>query len=241
LGKKGAKLEFRPFLEENMHDDKIKTQNISFHVLERIKNMILNENLRPGSRIPTETVLAERFGVGKSSIREAVKMLEVLGVLDTKHGDGTFIRNEPCAELINPLAYQLLVLERTPNEIIELRAAFEPTFTTMAMKSATEDDIRRIDGTIKNFINNIQLGIQTAEDDLGFHYAILESTHNPFIILIGRTILQLFSASIDRSMHTIPDIAVKDHKKIFEAFRARNEKELLSAIKESYKGWISNL
>jgi len=224
-----------------MQDELIKAQNISFHVLERIKSIILNENLRPSDRIPTESELSKRLGVGKSSIREAVKMLEALGVLDTRHGDGTYIKSEPCADLINPLAYQLLVLERTPKEIIELRATFEPAFTLAAMRSATTDDIKRIESTIEALVRSINLGIQTAEEDLSFHYAILASTHNPFIILIGRTILQLFSASIDRSMRSIPEVAVKDHMKIFEAFCAKDEKNLLAAIEESYKGWISNL
>ncbi|MCL2832019.1 MAG: FadR family transcriptional regulator [Treponema sp.] len=222
-------------------DEIIRAQNISFHVLERIKAIILNENRRPGDKIPTESELSQRLGVGKSSIREAVKMLEVLGVLETRHGDGTYIKSEPCADLINPLAYQLLVLERTPREIIELRATFEPAFTLAAMESATSEDIEKIEGSITNLVKSIKLGMQTAEEDLEFHYAILASTHNPFIILIGRTILQLFSASIDRSMRSIPEVAVKDHKRIFKAFCAKDKEKLLSAIEESYKGWILNL
>jgi len=222
-------------------DEISRADNISYHVLERIKDIILNENRRPGDKIPTETELSQRLGVGKSSIREAIKMLEILGVLETRHGDGTYIKSEPCADLINPLAYQLLVLERTPKEIIELRATFEPAFTLAAMWSATSDDIKKIEGTINDLVKSISLGIQTATEDLNFHYAILDSTHNPFIILIGKTILQLFSASIDRSMRSIPDIAVKDHKKIFKAFCAKDKAKLQAAIEESHKGWILNL
>lgn len=219
----------------------IKTNSISRLVLERIKEALIKRELEPGDRLPSETELVASLGVGKSSVREAIKMLTAMGVVETRQGEGTFICQQPSADTINPLVFQLILKQGTTKDIIDLRAMFEPAYTLMAMHTATSEDIKAIESTIKRLEDNIKSGTQTAEDDLAFHYEILKSTHNHFVILIGETILQLFRTSIQKSMGSIPQIAVKDHNKVFEAFCEKNEKKLNKAILDSFEGWKMSL
>ena len=118
---------------------------------------------------------------------------------------------------------------------------FEPAYSIMAMERATQEDIERIKQAIRRLETAIKNGSPEAEDDIAFHKAILQSTHNSLVIKIGETILQLFKPSISTSMKTIPEIALRDHRRIFKAFCEKNEEKLRKAILKSFEGWKKSL
>ncbi len=210
-------------------------------VVKRIKEALLNGELNPGDFLPPEAELAKNLNVGKSSVREALKMLQALGVVEVRRGQGTAICKEPGEESINPLVFQLLMEERRIQDLIDLRMIFEPGITVMAMKRATEAEIETIRRTVLRLQNSIEQGVPMAEDDLAFHFAILEATHNPFVVRIGKTILQLFKSSISTSMRTIPKIALRDHKRIVDALVQKDEDKLVEAVVASFEDWKKSL
>jgi GntR family transcriptional repressor for pyruvate dehydrogenase complex len=219
----------------------VKQRSIVTLVIERIKDALINKELKPGDYLPSESELVKSLGVGKTTVREAIKMLQAMGIVEVRRGQGTIIRPHPGEDFINSMVFQLIVESGTPKDIVDLRMMFEPAFTLMAMEQATEEDIEHIRESVERFEEKIAKGTQHAEDDLAFHYAILQSTHNPFVIRIGETVLQLFKASITRSMRTIPDIALRDHKQIFAAFCEKDEQKLREAIIASFEGWKQSL
>ena len=210
-------------------------------VVKRIKEALLNEEIHPGDFLPPEAELAKNLNVGKSSVREALKMLQALGVVEVRRGQGTLICRKPGEESINPLIFQLIMEERSIQDLIDLRMIFEPGITVMAMKRATEDEIEAIRASVVRLEKSIAEGVPKAEDDLDFHFAILKATHNPFVIRIGETILQLFKSSIGTSMRTIPEIALRDHKRILGAFLQKDEARLSAAVVASFEGWKMSL
>ena len=210
-------------------------------VIERIKEALINKELKPGDYLPSGAELSKNLGVGNSSIREAIKMLQALGVVEVIRGRGTIIRKHPKEDIIDPLMFQLIMEKANTKDILDFRILFEPGSTIMAMKRATKKDIEKIEKTVDNFETAIKNGTQKAEDDIAFHSAILQSTYNPFVIKIGETILQLYKASISKSMKNIPEIALKDHKKILNAFCEKNEKKLRDAVIKSFDGWKKSL
>jgi GntR family transcriptional repressor for pyruvate dehydrogenase complex len=215
--------------------------SVSRIVLERIKEALINKELKPGDYLPSESELAKGFSVGKSSIREAVKMLEAMGIVEIKRGQGTIIRERPDPDNVNSLVFQLLIQQGNIQDIIDLRAMFEIAYTTMAMEKATLEDKEKIESTITAFEMKIKSGSQDVHNDLAFHYAILNSTHNSYVIKIGETILQLFKTSIRKSVKQTPDWALNDHKKIFSAFCKKDEVEIRRTIMESLERWRQNL
>ena len=217
----------------------VRNKSLSKMVMESIKEVLIQKTLKPGDRLPTETELCESLGVGKSSVREAIKMLEVLGVVETHQGEGTYISEKIPENSLNPLVFQLLIDYGNHADILELRRIFEPAYTKLAMENATEEDVQRLCLACERFESKISQGCQEAEDDLAFHYAILEATKNPFVIRIGKTILQLFQASIGESMRTIPLQALSDHRRILQAFIKKDEQELICAVENSFQGWAS--
>ena len=210
-------------------------------VVERIKEALLNGEIKPGEYLPPEAELAKNLNVGKSSVREALKMLQGLGVVEVRRGQGNLICKKPGEESVNPLIFQLLIEERSIQDLIDLRMIFEPGITVMAMKRATDEEINSIRNTVDRLEKSINKGEPMAEDDLAFHFAILKATHNPFLIRIGDTILQLFKSSISTSMRTIPEIALRDHRRILEAFIQKDEENLVAAVIASFEGWKKSL
>ena len=215
----------------------LKQSTVVVHIIERIKEALINKELKPGDYLPTEAELTKSLGVSKTSVREAIKMLQAMGVVEVKRGHGTFIRRHPGDDLINPMIFQLIMEEGTTKDIVDFRMMFELVFTLMAMERATEDDIKNIRKTLEEFEITIEKELPTAEDDLAFHHTILECTHNPFVIRTGRTILQLFKASIGRSVRDHPRIALEYHKKVFTAFCEKDEQALRKTIIESFEPW----
>lgn len=210
-------------------------------VIERIKEALVHKELRPGDFLPSEEALARNLGVGKSSVREAIKMLQAMGVVEVRRGQGTLIRESLGDDIINPLIFQLIMEGGRIDDVVDIRMMFEPAYTIMAMHRATPEDTAEIVASVERFEAVIARGEQRAEDDIAFHRAILQATHNPFVIRIGETILQLFAASISRSMQDIPRVALDDHKQILAAFLARDESALRAAILKSFEGWESSL
>ena len=210
-------------------------------VLDRIKEALIKREIKPGEFLPSEDELARNLGVGKSSIREAIKMLQAMGVTEIRRGQGTMVREEPGEDLFDPLIFQLILENADISDLIDLRMMFEPAYTMMSMIRATDEDIERIRASIDHFESRIESGTQTADDDIGFHEAILAATHNPFVIRIGETILQLFKASIMRSMKEIPKTALEDHREIYKYFVAKDSINLNKAIIKSFDGWQHSL
>jgi GntR family transcriptional regulator, transcriptional repressor for pyruvate dehydrogenase complex len=210
-------------------------------VLERIKEAMLSKELRRGDYLPSETELTRSLGVGKTSVREAIKMLEAMGIVEVRQGHGTIIREQASDESLGPLVFQLILEQATNENLLELRRLFEPAYTLLAMEKATDEDVLRLQAQVAGFEQRIGAGTQTSDDDLAFHRIVLECTRNPFVIQIGTTIHQLFKSSISRSMRTIADVALRDHKAILAAFAARDPEALRAAVFRSFEGWKRSL
>ncbi len=210
-------------------------------VIDRIRDAVLSKEIGPGDYLPSENELTQSLGVGKTSVREAIKMLEAMGIVEVSQGRGTVIRKEFGADSLSALVFQLMLEQGSNQQLLELRSIFEPAYTQLALRKASDEDLDRLEANLERFERKIHSGDQTAEDDLSFHQLILEITGNPFIVRVGTTIHQLFTASVGRSMRTIPETALKDHRAIYDAFRSRDPERLSRAVLESFKGWESSL
>lgn len=207
-------------------------------VIERITNALIHKELKPGDQLPTETELTTSLGVGRSSVREAIKVLQAMGVVEVRRGEGTFVATKASGSALNPMLYQLLIEPGTMQDIMELRLMFEPAYSVMAARNATPEDLEQISRVQHDFENLANQGVQTGEDDMKFHHAILQATHNPYVIRIGEIILKIFIESVSKSVRQVPQKAVEDHRRICEAIKNKNEVEVRDAVIHSFRGWI---
>jgi GntR family transcriptional regulator, transcriptional repressor for pyruvate dehydrogenase complex len=215
--------------------------SIAKNVISQIKRAMEEGRLRRGDQLPPEPLLAEQMQVSRASLREALKVLEVMGVLEVRRGSGTYIADRPRLPTVDPLLFLLLLQDGDAGDLVEVRYMIEVGFTRLAQARLTSDDFDRLERSVNDLRRSVAAGTATAEEDLAFHRIILEATHNQFVIQIGNTILELFRESIGRGVKTFPTQAVEHHEAILAALKKGGPQEIESAIEQSYEFWRNTI
>jgi len=225
----------------------LKRKAVAEDIIEAFKRALIIGDLQPGNRIPSEIELAQKFGVGRSALREAMKMLSAMGVVDIRQGDGTYITSAPSLSMFRPLSFAILLEMGFTDELYEFRELIQVGYCQLAGRKATEEDLQRIEEANEAWVNLAQSPDHTIESlvqqDLNFHYAVLDATHNQFIINLGRSIEELFFASMRRTISNDEGLyrGIEGHKIILNAIRSRNQEKIGTAVMESLKNWERGL
>lgn len=212
-------------------------KSLSRQVMEAIEQLILEEKLGPGDVLPTENQIAERLQVSKSSVREAVKMLEALGVVEIRRGLCTTINENPEQGFLNVMLSHFYLGSGNASELQVFRKTIESAYTVQAIRVAVEEDIAAVEEALERFREKYAAGLLTAEDDLAFHSAILNATHNSYLIHLGGALNELFRDRISASIRTDPAAAMRDHELIYKALRERDAAAAERAIARSAEQW----
>lgn len=221
----------------NLLNNNSQKSRVSKYIIESIKDYILENNLKPGDLLPSELELAEKFDVSKSSVRESIKMLEILGILEIKRGIGTVFRDNFHLGFVNTLFFQLIFQQGNTKDFIEFRRIFEIAYTKLAAENANEEDLSNIKNSILNYEKNIKNGIVDVHDDLDFHQKILNATHNNFIISLGSAINLLYINSIELSIKYRPEVAIQDHYSIYQSILDKDYEAIAEYINSSIASW----
>ena len=183
-------------------------------VLESIQESIRDGEFRPGEALPSERELAERYGVGKSSIREAVKMLQVLGVVETAQGRGTYLRRSVGPQILRPLLLDMMCCARAPTSFTNSACSSTRAYIRLAASRATEELKRRAREAFEGLSRAQRESLPGAEEfDRNFHLAILEATGNEFIIKTGVMIMELCRPHMTKSSGMLDETALENHGK----------------------------
>ncbi|WP_010531927.1 FadR/GntR family transcriptional regulator [Lentibacillus jeotgali] len=169
------------------------SRTISSEIVNMIKDNLLNGKLKPGDKLPTEKELMEQIGVSRTPVREAIKILEAIGVIQIKRGEGMFITNNLSHFTLNPLIFSLIMHRNNMEELIKFRQHFEVLLMNMII-TKEDRDISYIEKVYQSQVERMKPELspeELAEIDLEFHYAVLEATNNPFVIEIGKTIYEI--------------------------------------------------
>lgn len=160
-----------------------RTEKVSEGIITQIRNLILSGEIKPGDKLASEKVLMEQFGVSKASLREALRVLEAMGLIEIKKGTagGVFIAEVSMRETINSILNFLHFQHVSTHEITIIRCVLEPWIAHIAASKRTEEDIQKLRKTIIQS----EKGLRT-EASLGitFHRYLARITKNPMLILI---------------------------------------------------------
>lgn len=209
----------------------IKTKRLYEEIVEQIKQLITNGKLKPGDRLLAERELAEQFQVSRASVREAIRTLEMLGVIDIRPGEGTFVRSSETDDIIRPLAMFLAVERNSLLDMFEMRRIFETATASLAAQRATLEELDQIEAMLENMRErlNVQDPEKGEEFDAAFHYAVAEAAHNTLLTKLFKTVSEEFAKanSVARRQlyHGNAQNAQKiidQHSEILEAIRSRS-------------------
>jgi GntR family transcriptional regulator, transcriptional repressor for pyruvate dehydrogenase complex len=193
-------------------------------VVEQIRALIESGQLKAGDKLPTERSLAEQLGVSRSSVREALSALEVLGVIHSRQGLGNFIAENVENDLPEE-QFEDLIVEGGTIEILEARQLFEPGLAALAARRRTESDLAIIRACVTEMERRLAEGVDSWEPDWGFHVAVANACHNPVVASIEDLITQRVSGRLwqlmrERNYASVPDRPAQylnRHRLIYEA------------------------
>ncbi len=214
-------MEFTPVKSRRLYED----------IVEQIKQLIDEGKLKPGDKLPAERELVERLQVSRVSVREAIKSLEMLGFVDIRPGDGTFVRDTDTDDIIRPLAMFLAVERHSLLDMFEVRRIFETAAAGLAAQRAEAAEVEQLGRLLEGMKAgvNLQDPEKGEEFDTAFHYAVAEATHNSLLIRLFRTVSEDFKKANSTARRQLYlDSAdnvqkiVDQHVRIFDAIRARN-------------------
>jgi len=210
----------------------IKSTRIYEEIVRQIKTLVQEGKLKSGDRLPPERDLAERFKVSRTSVREAFRALESMGLLEVRPGEGTFVREISVESLIEPLALVILTQREAVGELFEARRLLEPAIAGLAASRATEDEIHEMERILEEQAKEVAAGRTGLAQDAAFHATIAGSAHNRAITRIVNALMDLLTQSREESLQTPgrPTRSHHDHQRILKAIQRRDEASAREAM-----------
>ena len=199
----------------------IKRYSLSQQVVDRLEELISSGHFKVGEKINSESELMAMFNVSRNTLREAVHALTVVGVLEVKQGDGTYVRSSNRFYASMKKEYDTVSLD----DIKETRNALEITMANLAAKNATDEDILNIEEALNNRRMLKNRSRENTKTDMEFHLRIARASHNKVLIDLYMSIyIYLENIITERQTETVLDSDRIDklHEKLFQAIKAKN-------------------
>lgn len=218
----------------------IKNTKVYEQVVDQIKSMIIDGTLKKGDKLPTERDLAEQLQISRASIREAIRALEVIGLVESKQGAGNFIKESFEESLFQPLSMMFMLEESNPHEILELREVLELETSILAAKKITDEELEVLEVLIKKLKESNDED-QSVIIDKEFHYTIARASRNLLIMNVLHVISQLIDEFIKDARKKIlsnvdnREYLIRQHELLFEALKERNSDKAYEATKGHFK------
>ncbi|MDA0747126.1 MAG: FadR/GntR family transcriptional regulator [bacterium] len=203
--------------------------SLSDEIVSRIVDLVSRGTLQPGDRLPAERELCKRFGVGRTSLREALRSLSVMGILDGRVGEGTFVCSNS-RYLEKTLRLGLLLDPKRVQDLLETRLMLESQTAHLAAQRATDEDLRTIENTVRGMKKALNLPDKFLEYDLQFHLAVAQATQNSILCtLLGLTrgylqewIKKSLKTPAKNTAQTRARLSLEQHKKILQHLKQKN-------------------
>ena len=192
-------------------------------VAKQIERLILKK-LQPGDKLPSERELAETLGVSRSSIRDAIRSLELMGMVEPRQGAGTIVREISSESLVNPLANAIKRKEDLIGELLDFRKMLEPQLAARAAARLSPDEITDMAEILDRQDKKLRAGESTIAEDSEFHYAIALASGNSVVLKVLDTLMDLLRDSRERSLQVEgrPQKSLAGHRRILAALNRRD-------------------
>ena len=214
---------------------RIQRKRLTDQIIEKLIAMIASGELKPGDKLPPEPQLMEQFGVGRSSIREAIGSLELIGLISVRPGHGTHITDSTDRVQPKSIGLSLITIGHDKiRELVEARVELEEAIARLAAERATKEDISEIKTQQDKLITAAKGGRELIKSDLGFHTALAKASHN--------SVLMRFLSELRQPMrHWMEqkakydwgyDRVIEQHNAILNAIEARDPEAAQSAMRK---------
>jgi GntR family transcriptional repressor for pyruvate dehydrogenase complex len=220
----------------------VRRARVKQQVFEQLRDGIVRGSWPAGTRLPSENELVAKLGCSRISIREALHMLASLGLIEARHGGGTFVRSYSGEVLLSPLL-PMIALEQTDIlHVLEYRKILEPGSVALAVARADKTDVVELERTCELLRASTQDLGAFARADLEFHLALARASKNPVLVKVNSVILDVLSASWEEIVHAL---GTRDglhyHHRILKALKARDAVAAVALMEEHITRTIDRL
>jgi Transcriptional regulators len=214
-------------------------------ITEQLKRQILDGKLKVGDKLPSTKEMSERFGVGRSTTREALSALKAMGLIEIRQGGGcTVIRSEPEPEIKLPELESLRLNRETLLELIEVRQSLEVSIASLAAEKRTEEDAATLQRIVKEMELAVGNDLEGERTDIEFHLALVKATRNSMLSKVLDSIMTPMELAIREvrrvelySNRTVAERLLEEHSAICEAVVAGDA----AAAAEGMKRHLRNI
>lgn len=203
---------FQPVRRSRVYED----------IVRQIQDLIADEHLQAGDRLPGERELAEALSVSRQSVREALRVLDYLGVVEGRPGEGTFVATTPPSP-VDASLYSLLSERTFLLDVVEARRILEDGIVNLAVRRATRDDLDALEDALLARERELAAGKHDVAGDLAFHTQLAEATGNPVLVSAMRHLNEMWLRSREKTGRRpiSPQKALRFHRHILQAVRRR--------------------
>lgn len=215
------------------------------NIIQQIRISISQGRFKMGDKLPSEFELMQELHVSRNSLREAMKILSAMGIVEIRRGDGTYICNGVKPNIMDFVVYGMILEESSADEIIEMRQILDEDVLRLAIQKCTSEDIEQLQTYINEmryFFHEGEIS-KAAKTDYQFHVYLCECCRNRFLSRIVLGVYGLFESSIEKNIRTEKLFAEADqhHQKIVECLRKKDVASVHDVISKSLTSWKANV
>lgn len=226
----------------------IRTKSVVDSVVSRLTSAIMSGELKPGMKIPTEIDLVKAFGVGRNTIREAVRILVTYGILEVRRADGTYVCDDFSPKILEPMLYGIILQkESAHHDLIGLRKLLDNGILQELFYAKISDDtwnqLNAIQDDLEDYLSSGENDVSViAKKDIAFHQKLATATNNVAVITIYESIIRITADFLYKTIETILQhdaIAYfsDSHRGIMEKLAGNSLEDLFERVDWSYQYW----
>jgi GntR family transcriptional repressor for pyruvate dehydrogenase complex len=202
-------------------------------VAQQIQGLIVSGALKPGDLLPPERELAERFAVSRGSVRDAIRTLELVGLVVPRQGEGTVVAEVSADAVVMPIASILLRKRELIAELLDVRKMIEPALAARAALRATPEDVARLEDVLRRQREKTERGEPAVEEDSEFHYLVALAAKNSVVQSVLDVLMGLLRETRARSLQTRgrPQRSLAGHRRVLEAIKRRDPEAAERAVR----------
>jgi len=211
--------------------------------LAKLLSLIKKRQLRPGDKLPPERELAATMGVSRPSLREALRALAIMNVIEIRQGSGTYVSSLETGLLVEHLDFVFSLDDSTFLQLFEARKILEAGIVEVAAQRITDQEIAELEACLARSLKSVNDHQAFLQTDLELHEKIAAASKNPILIRFMAAISQLGIASRRRTVDIpgVPEQVLKDHRAIVEALKARDPQAARQALLQHLKNIAQRL
>ena len=225
----------------------IKNTSVVDAVKDWVIDQLIKGNLRPGSKLPTETELRENLGASRNSVREAIKQLEAYGVVYIKRAEGTFVSDSYDPKMLSPVMYSIILQNNSWEDFVDLRRAIDiGTLYVIMNKAITDKQLDRLQEAIARLeetVNSSELDVvKITKADCDFHNEIIRMTGNPQLTTLSDFVNRITVPSREKTTGKVIESGqiesyVRLHRQLYNIIAERDRNGIEKAVMDHYYFW----